>query len=94
VNAYRSSDYVGRAFWNDADDSQHYRAAPGDGAPADSAPDERAPADAAPGQVAVRTDATGRRREFCLGRGAHTHYWNASAHPVAAALDQLVVEPL
>jgi hypothetical protein len=44
--------------------------------------------------VAVRTDATGRRREFCLGRGAHTHYWNASAHPVAAALDQLVAEPV
>jgi hypothetical protein len=89
VNAYRSSDYVGRAFRNNADDSRHYRAAP-----AECAPAERAPADGAPELVAVRTDATGRRREFCLGRGAHTHYWNASAHPVAAALDQLVAEPV
>lgn len=84
VNAYRSSDYVGRAFWNDPDESRPYRAAPADGAPADGAP----------GQVVIRADATGRRREFCLGRGAHTHYWNASAHPVAAALDHLVAEPV
>lgn len=79
VNAYRSSDYVGRAFWREDADPVRYRAA-------------SAGSDA--GSVVASEDASGRRRELCLGRGAHTQYWNASAYPVAAALDQLLTEPI
>ncbi len=30
------------------------------------------------------------KREFCLGAGAHTHYWDASAGEIALELDRLV----
>ena len=29
----------------------------------------------------------GARREFCLGAGAHTHYWDRTARPVAWMLE-------
>jgi hypothetical protein len=34
----------------------------------------------------------GNRREFCLGRGAHTHYWDETAPQVALELDRLVTK--
>ena len=32
------------------------------------------------------------RREFCIGPGAHTHYWDATAKPIAVQLDRLIDE--
>ena len=32
----------------------------------------------------------GDRQEFCLGAGAHTHYWDATAKAVAVELDELI----
>jgi hypothetical protein len=32
----------------------------------------------------------GHKREFCIGAGAHTHYWDDSAPEIAIELDQLI----
>jgi hypothetical protein len=34
--------------------------------------------------------ADGNKREFCIGAGAHTHYWDESAPEIALELDRLV----
>lgn len=34
----------------------------------------------------------GKRREFCIGAGAHTHYWDETAPAIAAQLDCLILE--
>jgi hypothetical protein len=34
--------------------------------------------------------AHGTKREFCIGAGAHTHYWDESAPEIAVELDRLV----
>lgn len=39
-------------------------------------------------------DRTGRRAEFCLGSGAHTHYFTDAAAALAAEIDRLVSAPL
>ena len=86
VNAYRSGDYVGRALWRGemADCAWLYRTAP---------EDARAVCPSAtPPLVVVSEDAGGSRRELCIGGGAHTHYWDDTAHAVAAELDLLVAE--
>ena len=31
-----------------------------------------------------------RKREFCIGAGAHTHYWDETAPEIARELDRLV----
>ena len=36
------------------------------------------------------TAGPGARSEFCLGQGAHTHYWDETAPATATALDELV----
>jgi hypothetical protein len=33
-----------------------------------------------------------RRKEFCTGAGAHTHYWESEAQPVAVELDRLITD--
>jgi hypothetical protein len=38
----------------------------------------------------VSTDQAGVRREYCVGAGAHTHYWDGTAPLVAKALDELI----
>jgi hypothetical protein len=30
------------------------------------------------------------KREFCIGAGAHTHYWDETAPEIAVELDRLV----
>lgn len=79
VNAYRSGDYVGRALWRDPARWPHlYRAAE---------------PEAADGVVyTVSEDPAGRRRELCIGPGAHTHYWDATAPAIARELDLLISE--
>ena len=83
VNAYRTGDYVGRAMWRD--DTAHgaflYRRSPSTRGEFESD---------APESIWVSEDATGTRRELCIGRGAHTRYWDATAMPVAIELDLLI----
>lgn len=38
----------------------------------------------------VSEDAAGTRREFCIGGGAHTHYWDKTAPQIVAELDRLI----
>jgi len=86
VNVYRSGDYVGRALWRPARECEEciYRPAPPDAA-------TRFVGDAPP-VTYVSEDAHRSRRELCIGRGAHTHYWDATARPVAVELDLLVTD--
>lgn len=79
VNAYRSGDYVGRALWRSEEtDGEVLWVA-------------RERGSEKPGiEHTVSEDAAGRRRELCLGSGAHTHYWDSTADAVAFELDLLV----
>ena len=91
VNAYRSGDYVGRPLWRPElpDCTWVHRASPGD------AQSRLAHAAAAGEPVTfVTEDRTGSRRELCLGAGAHTHYWDATARAVALELDRLIRDGL
>ena len=83
VNAYRSGDYVGRALWRDPTTHADvlYRRSPRE--PSTFAED-------APETIWVSEDTTGRRRELCIGSGAHTRYWDATAMPIAVELDLLI----
>lgn len=38
----------------------------------------------------ISEDAAGTRREFCIGGGAHTHYWDKTALPIVEELDRLI----
>jgi hypothetical protein len=84
VNAYRSGDYVGRAHWRHAVDEFDwiYRPAPPDAA-------TRFVSDVPP-ITYVSEDAHRSRRELCIGAGAHTHYWDATAKGIAIELDLLI----
>ncbi|MFN2567630.1 MAG: hypothetical protein ABR499_21760 [Gemmatimonadaceae bacterium] len=86
VNAYRSGDYIGRALWRPALDACDwmYRCAPADAA-------TRFVGDAPP-IIYVSEDAHRSRRELCIGPGAHTHYWDASAKAIAVELDLLLCD--
>jgi hypothetical protein len=86
VNAYRSGDYVGRALWRDdlVDCDWTYRCAPLDAA-------TRFVTDVPP-ITYVSEDPQRSRRELCIGAGAHTHYWDATAKAIAIELDLLVAD--
>lgn len=82
VNAYRSGDYIGRYLWRpDACDFAYEIEAM-----KIVQPWRRS--NAAPFSSVNR--APGNRREFCIGAGAHTHYWDRTAPQVALQLDELV----
>jgi hypothetical protein len=85
VNAYRSGDYVGRHLWRPDACDFAFAATP---------MSARHPWRAG-SHVVVASEADappGNRREFCLGRGAHTHYWDETAPQVALELDRLVTK--
>jgi hypothetical protein len=78
LNAYRSGDYVGRALWRPRVD----RFIP--------------PCDPVSWKSGIRphhyfVDGDAVRCEFCVGAGAHTHYWDATAPGIAVELDHLVM---
>ena len=84
VNAYRSGDYVGRWLWRpDRCDDQFVPAGP--------APAGWHPRRDLHDEVGVR-DASGSRREFCIGAGAHMHYWDDTAPEIAVELDALIAD--
>lgn len=76
VNCYRSGDYVGRYLWRT--DSCDYLWT-GDCC-------------AHPPALATEYNSTDevQRLEFCIGAGAHTHYWDRTAGIVAKELDRLI----
>ncbi|MFL6566402.1 MAG: hypothetical protein ACJ8G5_15810, partial [Burkholderiales bacterium] len=76
VNACRSGDYVGRFIWTPSTD----RALAG--------PKFGVAAIGADGRV--RAERAGDRSEFCLGAGAHTHYFANDAAALAVEIERLV----
>ncbi|MCU0951278.1 MAG: hypothetical protein MUC68_09475, partial [Burkholderiaceae bacterium] len=84
TNAYRSGDYVGRAIWRADSDPARYTPALHMSQASDPS------RSAADGTVAQ----AGRRTEFCLGSGAHTHYFSRDAVALADEIDRLIAEPI
>jgi len=80
VNAYRSGDYVGRNLWRSEQDDDVY-----DPDPKAISEDKKGTRD---GEAANDEKIT--RREFCIGGGAHTHYWDKTAPQIVAELDRLI----
>jgi len=76
VNACRSGDYVGRFIWTPSTD------------PALAGPKFGVAVAGAAGWVAA--ERAGDRSEFCLGAGAHTHYFANDAAALAAEIERLV----
>ncbi len=86
ANAYRGGDYVGRQLWRDPASPDRFVPCLAPELPRCGAPD--------PASHPLWQDAIDERREFCIGAGAHTHYWDATAWPIASELDRLIVEAL
>jgi hypothetical protein len=40
--------------------------------------------------AAESDDANAHRVEFCVGPGAHTHYWDSTATPISSKLDEII----
>jgi hypothetical protein len=80
VNAFRSGDYVGRNLWR-ADDSSYRWNQLGKS-------DDWDPPAGKPDMISSDPDHT--RIEFCIGPGAHTHYWDHTAALIAQTLDRLI----
>jgi hypothetical protein len=82
VNAFRSGDYVGRQLWRpekcDYGWNPMMSAADDDWDPPAGKPDQ------------ISADLQGKRIEFCIGPGAHTHYWDHTAELIAEVLDRLI----
>ncbi len=75
VSAYRSGDYVGRSLWLD----EWYRRT------------DKCDNDGIyPEAIEKISDTDGKRVEFCIGAGAHTHYWDDTAPDIANELNELI----
>ena len=83
VNAYRSGDYVGRHLWRPDDCAEAYRAT-------DAPVAQPWVAAAVPAPEASEDGHPPARVEFCIGGGAHTHYWDRTAPSIALTLDSLI----
>jgi hypothetical protein len=77
VNCYRSGDYVGRFLWR-TDQCDYMWTG-----------DCHAHHPAKAIEYSCSTDEV-KRLEFCIGAGAHTHYWDRHARIVATELDLLI----
>lgn len=84
VNAYRSGDYIGRAFWRPDGTAFLYATARSRA----SHPWLAGPFEALD---SVSAPPAPDRREFCVGSGAHTHYWDGTAPQVALQVDALIM---
>jgi hypothetical protein len=82
INAYRSGDYIGRYLWRGGREGYQW-------APAATCYDQEwDPPAGKPARVSA--DHAGSRIEFCIGPGAHTHYWDHTAEMIAEVLDRLI----
>ncbi|HEY1289784.1 MAG TPA: hypothetical protein VGF58_15770 [Burkholderiales bacterium] len=79
VNACRSGDYVGRFIWTPSTD------------PALAGPKFDVAVVAPDGRVSA--ERSGDRSEFCLGAGAHTHYFSNDAVALAVEIERLAGGP-
>ena len=79
VNAFRSGDYVGRYLWRS--DVCGYLWQPGGGPVSIGTPTKFISSD---GRI---------RLEFCIGAGAHTHYWDSTAPMISEEIDRLIAAP-
>jgi hypothetical protein len=79
VNAFRSGDYVGRYLWRS--DVCGYQWQPGGEQASIGTPVQFVSSD---GKI---------RLEFCIGAGAHTHYWDSTAPMISEEIDRLIASP-
>jgi hypothetical protein len=82
VNAFRSGDYVGRNLWRADDSSYRWDPIPSE------KPDDWDPPAGKPEKIS--SDKNGTRIEFCIGPGAHTHYWDHTGALIAQTLDRII----
>jgi hypothetical protein len=83
VNAYRSADYIGRYLWRPELCDFAFRTSPMQ----NDHPWQAGAFDAIASQTQPPLE---NRREFCIGAGAHQHYWDGTAPQVALQLDALI----
>jgi hypothetical protein len=83
VNAYRSGDYIGRSLWLNNIDQKRWEPLP-------KTYQFMTTEEITINGRQVRRTVT--RKDFCIGTGAHTHYWNKYAPGVAKELDQLILK--
>jgi hypothetical protein len=76
VNAYRTGDYIGRYLWRDQPWLPVGEFSSSTWDPAQNIPKNLFQRD--------------RRVEFSIGPGAHLHYWDSTAEPIAEMLDVLI----
>jgi hypothetical protein len=82
INAYRSGDYIGRSLWLNNIDQKRWETLP---KTYQFITTEKISLN---GTLVPRTVI---RKDFCIGTGAHTHYWNKYAPDIAKELDQLIL---
>ncbi|MEM9274706.1 MAG: hypothetical protein AAGA80_17350, partial [Cyanobacteria bacterium P01_F01_bin.143] len=85
VNAYRSGDYIGRYLWRSPDDNDLWMKVE-----FDPNLEEDKDKNVFRGQYTNNPQVTS--REFCIGAGAHTHYWDETAPDIAHEIDRLIKE--
>jgi hypothetical protein len=81
VNTYNSGDYVGRYLWRKSKSEVNEKKLTREEKlfkPSSSVEDKD------------NISEKGKYREFCLGAGAHTHYWNATTNRVADEINRLI----
>ena len=86
VNTFRSGDYIGRYLWGlECCNYRWFRSVRDDNDDTTATSDRDRP-------VPISEDKAQTRREFCLGGGAHTHYWDGTSVQVAAEINILIGE--
>jgi hypothetical protein len=81
VNAYRSGDYVGRYLWrSNLAEKKWFRV------------EANSTSLISEDTSLISEDTSQNIREFCIGGGAHTHYWDWTAPEVAEEIDRLIRE--
>jgi hypothetical protein len=84
INAYRTGDYIGRYLWRGGENSYRWE-------PITTGHDQEWDPPAGKPEK-VSSDEAGRRIEFSIGPGAHTHYWDHTAALIAEVLDRMIVK--
>ncbi|MEG4110100.1 hypothetical protein [Microcoleus sp. S13_C5] len=81
VNTYNSGDYVGRYLWRKSKSEANEKKL---------AREEKLFKPSSSLEDKDNISEKGKYREFCLGAGAHTHYWNATTNRVADEINRLI----
>lgn len=81
VNTYNSGDYVGRYLWRKSKSEVNEKKL---------AREEKLFKPSSSVEDKDNISEKGKYREFCLGAGAHTHYWNATTNRVADEINRLI----